>query len=150
MELIYARNLGWLTYGHSGPGLGTPGGAIEVGLIWNLTDPGAYEGPFMELAVGCSVTFSSSGVPYDAGHEEGSPQGIKFGIGAPPGGAILYEQYKQISGQRQPAFPCDHRTQKIMAGDHAKCGNRLDCILCFLSEIRIFVALKMKIQKNKY
>ena len=101
MELIYARNLGWLTYGHSDPGLGTPGGAVEVGLIWNLTDPGAYEGPFMELAVGSGVTFSSLGVPSDTPREEESPCGIKFGIGGPSGGAILYEQYKQISDQSQ-------------------------------------------------
>jgi len=57
----------------------------------------------MELAVGSGVTFSSSGVPSDTPREEESPCGIKFGIGGPPGGAILFEQYMQISGQHQPA-----------------------------------------------
>ena len=93
VELIYARNLGLMT---------SPGGAVGVSLIWNLTDSGAYAGPFMELPVGYSMTFSSLGVISDAGLEEESPQGIKFGIGT-PGGAILYEQYMQISGQRRPA-----------------------------------------------
>lgn len=103
VELIYARNLGWLTYGHFGAGLGTSGGAVEVGLIWNLTDPGAYEGSFMELAVGYyGGTVSFSGNLSDASCEEESPQAIKFGIGT-PGGSILYEQYMQISGQRRPA-----------------------------------------------
>ncbi|MCD4843330.1 MAG: DUF4157 domain-containing protein [Methanosarcinales archaeon] len=103
VELIYARNLGWLKYGHGVYGLMTsPGGAVEVSLIWNLTDPGVYTGPFMKLPVGYSMTFSSSGVTSDAGLEEESPQGIKFGIGT-PGDAILYEQYMQISGQRRPA-----------------------------------------------
>jgi hypothetical protein len=103
VELIYARKLGWLMYGHLGLGPGMSGGAIEVGLIWNLKNPGAYEGPFMELAVGYGVmTASFSGELSDAGQEEETPQGIKFGIGT-PGGAILYEQYMQISGQRRPA-----------------------------------------------
>jgi hypothetical protein len=103
VELIYTRNLGWLTYGHGGYDLMTsPGGAVEVGLIWNLTHPGAYEGSFMELAVGYYGTVSFSGTLSDASCKEESPQGIKFGIGT-PGGAILYEQYMQISGQRRPA-----------------------------------------------
>ena len=90
---VYARNIGWLTYGHGGYGMMTsPGGAVEVGLIWNLTDPGAYAGPFMELAVGYWGTVSFSGVLSDAGREEEGPHGIKFGIGN-PGGAIMYEQY---------------------------------------------------------
>lgn len=61
VELIYAWNLGWLMYGHGDFGLGTPGGAVDVGLIWNLMYLGAYTGPFMELPVGYGVTFSSSG-----------------------------------------------------------------------------------------
>jgi hypothetical protein len=104
VELIYARDLGWLTYGHFGGGLATPGPsvAVEVGLIWNLTDPGAYTGAFMELAASYYVAGSMSGVPSAAGREEENPWGVKFGIGT-PGGAILYEHYLQISGQRQPA-----------------------------------------------
>jgi len=105
VELIYARNLRLMT---------SPGGAVGVSLIWNLTDSGAYTGPFMELPVGYGVTFSSSGVISDAGREEESPQGIKFGIGT-PGDAILYEQYMQISGQRRLAVArgvCESSAQK--------------------------------------
>lgn len=57
----------------------------------------------MELAVSYYVTFSSFGSPSDTLREEENPWGIKFDIGFPPGAAILFEQYMQISGQRQPA-----------------------------------------------
>jgi len=32
--------------------------------------------------------------------------------------------------------------------NYAKCGKRLDCIVCFFSEIRIGVTLKMKVLKD--
>jgi hypothetical protein len=117
-EALYSPRFGWATYFQAGLGLSTCGAgvALEVGLIWDLGDPGDYAGSFIEVAV--------TGGPGDIGYWPGmgsasgtvtpgdianlategtlrEPRGIKVGGGyGTPGAQVtaLWEWYWLLSG----------------------------------------------------
>jgi len=107
VELIYIRDQGWNVYGQLGGGFVTPGGGVslEVGIIWDLTDPGSYTGSFIELA-GSATPVSISGFFVPSSEIGSQPRGIKFGyrIGS-PGVSALYEYYLELTGETALATP---------------------------------------------
>jgi hypothetical protein len=104
-ELVYIRDQGWHVYGQVGGGFVTPGGsvALEVGIIWDLTDPGSYTKSFIELA-GSASFVSGSGFFVPSSEVVSQPRGVKFGfsIGS-PGVSALFEWYWLLAGETAPA-----------------------------------------------